>query len=274
MAATLLLLGLLYAGVVAVLVSTGVSVAIVFAVAAVIVIGQLVMSDRMALHAIGAREIGPGELPKLQDALSRVCIQADVPRPRLAVASSSAPNALAVGRSRDGAIVCVTSRAVALLEPAELEAVLAHEVAHIQNRDALVMTVASFFSLVAALVAKYGWRIGHFAARIAVLVVAVAAWAISFVLLRALSRYRELAADRGAVQVTGRPSALASALVKMDEDAARAPKEDLRAAQPVAALCIRGVPARNTLARLVATHPSTAKRVAALERLEERLRTS
>ena len=271
MAATMLLLGLLYAAVIAALLSAGASAAVVFAVAGVLVAGELAFTDRMALRAIGARELGPGELPKAQDALSRVCIQADVPKPRLAVVSSSVPNALAVGRSRGGAIVCVTSRAVALLDPPELEAVLAHEVAHIQNRDAIVMTIASFFSLVAAVVAKYGWRIGHFAVRLVVFAVAVGAWAISFVLLRALSRYRELAADRAAALVTGRPSALASALVKMDEAAARAPREDLRAAQPVAALCITGVPARNALARLVATHPSTARRVAALERLEERL---
>jgi heat shock protein HtpX len=274
MAATLLLLGVLYAGVVGTLVATGVSVAIVFAVAAVIVVFQLTTSDRMALHAIGGREVGPNELPEVQDALSRVCIQADVPKPRLAVASSGAPNALAVGRSRDGAIVCVTSRTVALLDPPELEAVLAHEVAHIQNRDALVMTIASFFSLVAALVAKYGWRVGHAAARLVVLAVAVGAWVVSFVLLRALSRYRELAADRSAALITGRPSALASALAKMDDDTAKAPKEDLRAVQPVAALCIMGVPGRNALSRLVATHPTTDRRIAALQRLEERLHHS
>jgi heat shock protein HtpX len=274
MAATLLVLALVYAAVVTTLVLAGASAALVFAVAALIVVFQLATSERLALEAIGAREIGPSELPKLHAAMDRVCMQADMPKPRLAVASSSVPNALAVGRSRNGAVVCVTSRAVALLDPPELEAVLAHELAHVQNRDALVMTVASFFSLVAAFVVKWGWRFGHAAVRLAVLGVAIAAWAISFVLLRALSRYRELAADRAAAFVTGRPSALASALTKLDEAAARAPKEDLRAAQPIAALCIAGIPSRNRLAQLVATHPTTPRRIAALERLESRLHSA
>jgi heat shock protein HtpX len=270
MAATLLLLGVVYAALLGALIAAGVSAVIVFSLAAAVIVFQLATSDRMALHAIGAREIGPDELPKLQDALSRVCIQADVRRPRLAVASSSVPNALAVGRSRDGATVCVTSRAIDLLDPPELEAVLAHEITHIQNRDAIVMTIASFFSLVAAFVVKYGWRFGHAFARIIVLVVAVGAWALSFVLLRALSRYRELAADRGAALVTGRPSALASALLKLDAEATKAPKKDLRAVEPLAALCIAGVPGRGVLARLVATHPTTARRVEALAKLEEK----
>ena len=271
MASTLLVLGLVYSALVASLVIAGVSAILVFSVAAVVAVVQLATTDRLALRAIGAKPIAPDELPKLHAALDRVCIQMDMPKPRVALAQSEVANALAVGRSREGATVCVTSRAIRILEPVELEAVLAHELAHIQNRDVLVMTVASFFSLVAAVVVRFGWRIGHGAAKLAALGIALATYVVSFVLLRALSRYRELAADRVAALATGRPSALAAALIKLDDAAARTPREDLRKASPVAALCISAAPARSWLPRFLSTHPSTDRRVEALERLERRL---
>jgi heat shock protein HtpX len=271
MASTLLVLGLVYSALIASVVLAGVSATLVFAIAAVVAVFQLATSDRLALRAIGAQPISADELPKLHAALDRVCIQMDMPKPRVALAQSEVANALAVGRSREGATVCVTSRAIRILEPVELEAVLAHELAHIQNRDAVVMTVASFFSLVAAVVIRFGWQIGHGAAKLAALVIALATYVVSFVLLRALSRYRELAADRMAALATGRPSALAAALVKLDDAAARTPREDLRKASPVAALCISAAPVRSWLPRFLSTHPSTERRVAALERLERRL---
>jgi heat shock protein HtpX len=161
-----------------------------------------------------------------------------------------------------------------LLEPAELEAVVAHELAHIQNRDALVMTIASFFSLVAGLIVRFMPNI-HAALRILAVAASLAAWALSVLLLRSLSRYRELAADRAAALVTGRPSALASALMKLDEDhAKKARKKDLRAVESVAAMCFVPARAKNRFARLVATHPTTERRVAALEALEGQLQRS
>jgi heat shock protein HtpX len=271
MAATLLVLGALYAGLVAALVIAGVSAVVVFVVAGVLAVIQLTTSDRIALRAIGAKEVSPERAPELHAALDRVCIQMDMPKPHVALAQSELANALAVGRSREGATVCVTSRAVKLLDPAELEAVLAHELAHIQNRDVMVMTIASFFSLVAALVLRFGWNLGHGAAKLAALVIAIATYVVSFVLLRALSRYRELAADRSAALATGRPSALASALVKLDEAAQRTPKKDLRRVNPAAALCIVAPRVHDSWERLLSTHPSTERRVAALERLERRL---
>ncbi len=271
MASTLFLLGLLYSALVASLVLAGVSAVLVFAVAAVVVVFQLATSDRLALRAIGARYASPREVPALHAALDRVCMQMDMPKPHVTLAESEIANALAVGRSREGATVCVTTRAVRILEPAELEAVLAHELAHIANRDALVMTVASFFSMVAAVVLRFGWQLGHAAAKLVALAIAMATYVLGFVLLRALSRYRELAADRVAALATGRPSALASALVKLADAAGRAPREDLRKAAPVGALCIAAVPARLRQPRWMSTHPTTERRVAALERLERRL---
>jgi heat shock protein HtpX len=181
------------------------------------------------------------------------------------------PNALAVGRTRGGATLCVTTEMLRVLDPPELEAVAAHELAHIQNRDAVVMTVASFLSLVAGLIARFVPNFGHAALRVVAVASTLLAWALSVLLLRSLSRYRELAADRAAALVTGRPSALASALIKLDRAAAGLPKKDLRAAQSVAALCFVAPQARRRFDRLTATHPTTERRVAALEALEQQL---
>jgi heat shock protein HtpX len=271
MASTLLLLGLVYSGLVAGLVVAGVGAVLVFAISAVVAVIHIATTDRLALRAVGAHEVSPQEAPKLHAALDRVCMQMDVPKPRAALADAEVANALAVGRTRGGATVCVTARAVHMLEPAELEAVVAHELAHIENRDAIVMTIASFFSVIAAVVLRVGANFGHFAVRLVAFGLALATYLVSFVLLRALSRYRELAADRVAALVTGRPSALASALVKLDGDATRAPRQDLRKASPIAALCIAAAPARRWMPAFLATHPSTERRVAALERLERRL---
>lgn len=271
MASTLFLLGLVYAGLVAGLVLAGVGAALVFSIAAVVAVIHVATTDRLALRAVGAHHVSPEDAPKLHAALDRVCMQMDVPKPRAALADAEVANALAVGRTRGGATVCVTARAVHILEPAELEAVVAHELAHIENRDALVMTIASFFSVIAAVVLRVGANFGHFAVRLVALGLALATYVVSFILLRALSRYRELAADRVAALVTGRPSALASALVKLDDAAASTPRDDLRKASPIAALCVVAAPVRRWRPGFLATHPSTARRVAALERPERRL---
>jgi heat shock protein HtpX len=152
--------------------------------------------------------------------------------------------------------------------------VLAHELAHIKNRDALVMTIASFFSLVAAFVLRIGNALGHAAAKIVAIAVALVAYLLSLILLRALSRYRELAADRSAALITGRPSALASALIKLDEEGRKVPKKDLRSVEPIAALCIVPTKVRGRFARIAATHPTTEQRVSALHALEDQLQRS
>lgn len=157
------------------------------------------------------------------------------------------------------------------LTPAELEAVLAHELAHLVNRDVAVMTLASFLGLVAGLIVKVGWRIPHAVGKVAVLLAATVTYVLSWLLLRALSRQRELVADHTAALLTGRPSALASALLKTDEGMARLPEKDLRAVAPISALAFAGLPVKHRLAQLVSDHPSTECRVRALERMEEQL---
>jgi heat shock protein HtpX len=273
-AITLLLLVAVYAGLLVVLIGSGVASWIVIGIAAVVVGVQLFFGDRLALKAIGAVDASPTHYEALHAAVERACIQADVPKPRVAVSPSSMPNALAVGRTRGGATLCVTHPMLRLLDPPELEAVIAHELAHIQNRDALVMTFASFLSLVAALLVKVSARVGHAAVKAVVLVAALATWLISALLLRALSRYRELAADRAAALITGRPSALASALMKLEDEGRKVPKKDLRSVEPIAALCIVPTKVRGPFARVTATHPSTERRVAALHALEEQLQRS
>src|SRR3954447_3884429 len=274
MLVTLALLAVVYGGLIAALVLSGVAAAVVASIAAVVIAFQLVTGDRLVLRVIGAREVGPEARPELHAAVDRVCLLADMPKPRVAVADSSMPNALAVGRTRGGATLCVTTEMLRMLDPPELQAVVAHEVAHIQNRDALVMTVASFLSLVAALIARFVPNFGHAALRLVALAATLVAWALSALLLRALSRYRELAADRSAALITGRPSALASALMKLDRAAQAVPKKDLRSAQQVDALCFVPPRVKGRFARLAATHPTTARRLAALDALEQSLQRS
>jgi heat shock protein HtpX len=271
MAATIFMLGLVYVVLMASVIAAGGSLALVFAVSALVVVVQLAFSDRLALRALGAVEATPYREPELHAVVDRLCMQMDMPKPRVAVAQSELANALAVGRTRGGATVCVTRRAMRILDPAELEAVMAHELAHVQNRDALVMTAAAFVSLVASIVVRIGINLNHVAARAIAVAVAIGAYVVSYLLLTALSRYRELAADRTAALVTARPSALASALMKLDDAAARTPREDLRKATPVAALCITAAPARYAFTRILSTHPTTERRIAALARLETRL---
>jgi heat shock protein HtpX len=197
----------------------------------------------------------------------------------VAIINAQMPNACALGRSQKTATICATTGLMALLEPAELEGVLAHELTHVINRDVMVMTIASFFASIAAILVRFGFFFGSFGrgnrnaqgAFAAVLVVSVAVYAISFTLLRALSRYREYAADRGAAVLTGRPSALSSALLKISGTMERVPSRDLRSAAAMNAFFI--VPARpkGSLRNLFATHPPIEKRIAALNRLESQL---
>ena len=275
MVLTMALLACVYAGMLVGLSLADLGTEIVFAIALVVVAVQLAVGDRLALRAVGATVVPRAARPELHAIVDRVCMQADLPKPAVAVADSEVPNALAVGRTREGATICVTWKMLEVLEPHELEAVIAHELAHVQNRDALVMTLASFFSLVAALVLRIGAQVGHVAARLATIGIAIAGWALSTVLLRTLSRYRELSADRAAALITGRPSALASALLKVDAAVAAVPKKDLREVQPVAALCFAPLRGRDRrFSWLTATHPSTERRVAALHALEEQLQGS
>jgi len=235
---------------------------------------QLFTSDKLALAAMGGRVVTPQEAPQLHAMIDRLCVQADLPKPKVAVANTRMPNAFALGRSPKNATVCATTGIMELLSPAELEGVMAHELTHVANRDVMVMTLASFFATIAAYIVQFGFFFGGSSSdddegpsAMVLVLVSLVVYFVSFLLMQALSRYREFSADRGAALITGRPSALASALTKISGGMARIPKEDLRAASELQAFFIFPT----NIGGLFATHPPMEKRIAALERLEAQL---
>jgi len=272
---TMLLLGLLYVGLVGVLLWAGVGAVVMLVIVAGLALSQLFLSDKLALRAIGAHEVSPGEAPGLHALVERLCVQADLPKPRIAIANIDIPNAFATGRSRTASTVCVTTGLLHLLEPNELEGVLAHEIAHIQHRDVLIMTVASFFASIAVLVLQFAPflgggrdRDGGQPALIVVMLVSVAVYLLSFVLMLALSRHREFVADRGAAVITGRPSALSSALMRISGAMRGIPDRDLRAAAEMNAFFIVPASVKGSMRTLLSTHPPIEQRIAALGRIE------
>jgi heat shock protein HtpX len=281
MGLTLFLLGLLYAVLVGALIAASASAVIIVAIAVGLFFVQVVGSDKIALATLGAHEVSASDEPQLHAVIERLCIQADLPKPRVAVIESRMPNACALGRSQKSATVCATRGLLQLLQdPAELEGVMAHELTHVLNRDVMVMTIASFFATIAALIIRFAFFFGggfgggdrnEAEAIEVVILVSVAVYAISFLLLRALSRYREFAADRGSAILTGRPSALASALIKISGTIERIPRNDLRTAEGMSAFFIVPARAKNSLMNLFADHPPLEKRLAALSRLEAQL---
>ncbi len=211
---TMFLLGLVYAVLIGALVAAGAAAITIAVVAAGLFLIQLFTSDKIALFSMGARPVSPEQAPELHAIIERLCVAANLPKPKVAIAQTAMPNAFAVGRSPKNATVCVTTGLLQLLEPAELEAVLGHELTHVLNRDVMVMTIASFFASIAAFITQIGfWFGGAFddnnnggaIALIAVIAISAAVYIVSFVLLQALSRYREFAADRGSAIITGRP---------------------------------------------------------------------
>src|ERR687894_1147288 len=217
---TLLLLGAIYVGFVVILLTAGVGATAMFLIVGGLALAQLFLSDKIALSAMGAREVSPEQAPGLHAMIERLCIQADLPKPKVAVADIPVPNAFALGRSQKKATVCATTGIMNTLSPAELEGVMAHELSHVKNRDVLIMTIASFFASVAAMITQFGFFFGgggmgdddEGPGFLVVLLVSLAVYVISFFLMLALSRYREFSAGPGAALVTGRPSALSSAL--------------------------------------------------------------
>jgi heat shock protein HtpX len=275
MLVTLFLLGAVYVVLVVALFAAGAGAITIAVVAGGLFLLQLFTSDKLALRAMGAREVSPQEAPELHAMIERLCVQANLPKPKVAVADTSMPNAFALGRSPKNATVCATTGIMDLLSPGELEGVMAHELTHVANRDVMVMTLASFFATIAAYILQFGFFFGggdddENPGFLALLVVSFAVYAISFFLMQALSRYREFAADRGAAVLTGRPSALASALMKISSGMERIPKQDLRAAEGLNAFFIFPAASKG-LAGLFATHPPMEKRIAALQRIEAQL---
>ncbi|MCF3961020.1 zinc metalloprotease HtpX [Streptomyces fuscigenes] len=279
MVTSMFLIGLLY------VVLVGVLLAVLghFWVVIVIVVGALFVaqfwfSDKIAAFGMGAREVTPEQAPELHAAVDRLCALADMPKPRVAVARGDMPNAFATGRGRRSSLLCVTTGLLRRLEPQELEGVLAHEMSHVAHRDVAVMTIASFLGVLAGVITRVALFSGLTrsasnagpAGLLILLVPLVSAvvYVIGFLLTRLLSRYRELAADRAAAQLTGRPSALASALTKVDGQMARIPTRDLRRAEPYNAFFF--VPAfasKNSLGHLFASHPTLEQRLEQLARI-------
>jgi len=277
MAFTLFLLALLYAVFLGVLWHATGSFALLVVFGAGLVLFQYFASDKLVLLSTGAREVSVEQAPELHRIIERLAQMVDLPKPRVAMVDTHVPNAFATGRSPKHASIVVTRGIVQLLEPAELEAVLAHEMSHVKNRDMMVLTYASLFATVASFIVQIGMWTGFGVgdredrdsgnAAAVVFLVSAAVWVISFFLLRALSRYREYAADRGSVLITGSPAAMRSALLKVSGTMQRIPNTDLRAAKSMNAFFI--VPqVKQTLGEAFSTHPSLEHRLAKLEAME------
>ena len=276
MLATSALLGLLYVIFAAVLVSyLNVGLAPMLVIVIGIAFFQYYTSDKLALAASGAKVVTREQPPALHDMVERLCAMADLPKPKIAIMDTPVPNAFATGRSPKHAAVCVTTGLWNRLDPKEVEGVLAHELSHIANRDVLIMTVASFFAMLAALLTRFGLYAGMFGGGgrrdnngppVWLIVVAVAAvtYVISFILIRTISRYREYAADRGSALITGAPEYLMSALQKISSQMTLIPNQDLRAVQGMSAFFIIPAKVKGSASELFMDHPPLEKRIAAL----------
>ncbi len=280
---TMFLLGLVYVILIGVLFAVGAAAVTIAIVAGALLALQLFTSDKIALAALGAKEVSPEEAPELHGIVERLCVQADLPKPRVFVMETQMPNAFAMGRSQKSATVCATTGILRMLDTSELEGVMAHELTHVVNRDVMVMTLASFFATLAAMIAQFalffGGGFGGGYGRnneeeegiILVMLVSIVVYAISFLLLQALSRYREFAADRGSAVLTGRPSALASALIKISGSIERVPSQDMRVAEGMSAFFIVPARTKKSLMNIFSDHPPLEKRLEALSRLESQL---
>src|SRR5262250_3872467 len=250
--------------------------------------GSLFWSDKVALRASGAQEVSPQEAPQLHGIIDRLCALADMPKPRVAIAQSDMPNAFATGRNSKNAVVCVTTGLLRRLDDKELEGVLAHEMSHVAHKDVVVMTIASFLGIVAGLLVRFAFYSelfggdrrggnnnngGALPVFLIVLAVSAVVYAISFLLIRLLSRYRELAADRAGALLTGQPSALASALTKVSGAMSAIPTKDLREAQALNAFYFAPAlkPDTVTLSTIFSTHPSLERRLQQLSEISAQL---
>jgi heat shock protein HtpX len=284
MVTTMFLIGLLYVVFVGVLLAVLRGAwPIILLIAGGLFIVQFWFSDRIAAFGMGAREVTPEQAPELHGAVDRICALADMPKPRVAIADSDVPNAFATGRNQSSALVCATTGLLRRLEPEELEGVLAHELSHVAHRDVAVMTIASFLGVLAGVMTRVAlW--GGFGrasngrdsntaiAMLLIPLVSAVVYVISFLLTRLLSRYRELSADRAAALLTGRPSALASALTKVTGEMARIPTRDLRKAEPYNAFWFApAFSSKESLSRLLSSHPTLEQRLDQLGRISTQL---
>ena len=299
MGLTMFLLGLVFVAFVAAIIGISAAVhasdgAIVFFAVVLgggLAIGSFFYSDKIALSTAGAQLVTPQQAPELHGIVDRICALADMPKPRLAISPTDLPNAFATGRNSEHAVLCVTDGLMRRLTPEELEGVIAHEMSHVAHKDVMVMTVASFLAIIAGLLIRfsfYGELFGGGGRRggnnnnqgalpilLIIMAVSIVVYAISFLLIRLLSRYRELAADRSGALLTGQPSALASALQKVSGSIARIPTKDLREAAPLNAFffapALSAQQAQSKLGELFSTHPSLDKRLAQLAKISQQL---
>ncbi len=285
MVTTMFLLGLLYVAFIAALVALLKSWVLVVVIAGGMLAAQYWFSDRIALFAMHGRVVEPDEYPQLHGIVDRLCAIADMPKPQVAVADLDLPNAFATGRNADHAVVCVTTGMMRRLDDEELEGVVAHELSHVAHRDVAVITIASFLGVLAGLLVRFAFYSELFGGRGrrtdqntfmivgAIMLVSATVYAISFVLIRALSRYRELAADRSGALLTGHPSALASALTRISGDMARIPTRDLRTAQAFNAFLFAPALTQQGagVGTLFSTHPPLQKRLDQLAVLARQL---
>ncbi|ELZ89811.1 zinc metalloprotease HtpX [Haloferax sulfurifontis] len=280
MALTMFLLFALYIVFAGVLFAYFQSLAVMAGFMGVFLFAQFFFSDKIALYSMGASVVDEDDGPqarKLHAMVGRLSQQADLPKPKVAIADTRVPNAFATGRSQKSSAVCVTTGLMDTLDDDELEGVIAHELAHVKNRDVMVMTIASFLSSIAFLIVRWGWFFGGDRDRqnmpvIVAILASLVVWIISYLLIRALSRYREYAADRGAAVITGRPSALASALLKISGRMDNVPKRDMRDTSEMNAFFI--IPIKSDfIGRLFSTHPSTENRVERLRDMEREMET-
>ena len=299
MTATMFLLGLVFVAFIAAVIGIGAAThasdAVIVLFAVIIgggfAIGSLFYSDKIALNTARAVEVTPQQAPQLHGIVDRVCALADMPKPRVAISNSPIPNAFATGRNADKAVLCVTTGLMSRLNNEELEGVIAHELSHVAHKDVQVMTIASFLAIVAAVLIRisfYGELFGGGGGRgrggnnngnalpilLILMAVSIVVYAISFLLIRLLSRYRELAADRSGALLTGQPSALKSALIKVTGDMAKIPTRDLRAAEPLNAFYFAPamkLSAGSSLSTIFSTHPSLERRLAELDKVQQQL---
>jgi heat shock protein HtpX len=277
------ILALLYIGFLSALVYVGLDFVSITVIAAIMILAQWYFSDKIVLWSSGAKKVTREQFPELHDIIERVVARNNLPKPKIAVINTNMPNAFATGKGPRSSVVVVTTGLMDLLDTEELEGVLSHELTHIRNRDVLILTLASLFSTVAWYLMQfgfyggmgYGYGYGYrdrnnsgAGAMIVVLVVAMLTWVISFLIIRAISRYREFAADRGSAQMTGKPVKLANALMKISGNMRQIPTKDLRQVEGLNAFFIIPALSGSTIGNLFSTHPPVEKRIQKLMEME------
>ena len=280
---TMFLLAVVYLIFIGVLLKLGVGLIVIIPIAVILLALQYYYSDKLILLSIGAREVSEQEAPQLHQIVTRLAQTTGIPKPKVAIIDTPVPNALATGRDPNHALVAVTTGIMQQVNEPELEAVIAHELSHVIHRDMRVMAMASFFATIASFIVQMGLWGGFYGgygdrdrrdsgnAFVFIFLVSAAVWAISFVLIRTLSRYREYAADRGSAIITGQPSNLASALVKISGTIQRIPERDLRQVEAANSLMLASVAHGGSLSEIFSTHPSLEHRLERLRAMETEL---